>query len=89
MTIEPRGWQAEAVPLAAAKLRAGIAVLMSCCTGSGKSIYLVLLLLELLKTLRPSWGPIVVLVAAAGFAASMLLAPGRGVLARLRSGGAA
>ena len=55
MTLTPRGWQADPLPIVLRTLRSGRPALVSACTGAGKSIYLALLLHDVLGTLRDGW----------------------------------
>lgn len=59
MDIQPRGWQAEAVPLLLRTLRTGRPALASVCTGAGKSVMLALVLRDVLATLRSGWAIVV------------------------------
>jgi superfamily II DNA or RNA helicase len=55
VTITPRTWQPEALSAIYASLKRGDPALLSACTGAGKSIFLALLLISVLETLRPGW----------------------------------
>ena len=57
--LTPRRWQAEALPVVASTLRAGRPALVSACTGAGKSIFLALLLLDLMERLQPGHSVVV------------------------------